>query len=208
MDSPSFDYSYGSYCGSNRSSGWLRRCCQWITGWNLSGTGIWKDRKFPRTCLGILWKIWNWWLCGSVSSRDWTGKQRNGTGCHADGTILLQCKSADWQCRRKHWLRNAWIVWLPDKSEVSKSEWYKRNFSCSAGVQLWKWLHRLGIKKLWLLHQRKCRDLFCKDVCGTWLQFIWWYWICTSCTSLLCDEWRNKCIQWIRQKDFRRIEEK
>ena len=28
MDSTSFDYSYGSYRGSNRSSGWLRRCCQ------------------------------------------------------------------------------------------------------------------------------------------------------------------------------------
>ncbi len=27
MDSPSFDYSCGSYRGSNRSSGWLRRCC-------------------------------------------------------------------------------------------------------------------------------------------------------------------------------------
>ena len=26
---------------------------------------------------------------------------------------------------------------------------------------------------LWLLHQRKCRDLFCEDVCRTWVQFLW-----------------------------------
>ena len=30
-----------------------------------------------------------------------------------------------------------------------------------------------GTHKLWLLYQRKCRDLFSEDVCGTWLQFIW-----------------------------------